>query len=188
MCKKYCLQNNYFLIIIVFILSCYEIVADEIVKDDCNKLYIRLGIENMFHVGESMDKADESFINPVIDIGRQISNRLVLSIRYLPIFAYFQEEDKEVVFGTGAGGALRFYLNKKEKKGFFSELHEIILLHENKFENNNSNINFYSAVGIGYQFNQQWDIILRLGHISNADLKEENKGTDLLGIGCGYSF
>ncbi|HOK08266.1 MAG TPA: acyloxyacyl hydrolase [Candidatus Hydrogenedens sp.] len=190
MFKINCLQKYNIILIVLFLvgISITSTTSSEEIKEEQPKnLRIRLGFENMFHAGEASDKADEIFFNPTIDIEKKVSPRTALSLRCIPAFFYIQDKNIEEVFGAGVGGTIRIYI-KKEERGFFSEIHEVILFHKNKFEGNSSNINFYSSLGIGYQFNKEWDILFQLGHISNADLKENNKGTDLMGIGIGYTF
>lgn len=156
-------------------------------NDNC-KLKLRLELGSSFRVGQKEDDVDGTMVSSTLDIGKELSPRTTLSLRILPVFGYFQEGNVEDVAGFGVGGALRIYLKKNQEKGFFTEIHEVVCLHENKFEGNDSNLNFYSAIGIGYQFCPHWDILLRFGHISNAEIKDRNEGTNLLGLGIGYTF
>lgn len=173
---------------ILFFLVLQSINAED--KCDINdcKLRLRLELGSSFRVGHDGDKSDGLMFSSIFDLGKEFFSRTNLSLRILPVFGYIQEGNVEDLIGFGLGGAIRIFFKKNQEKGFFTEAHEIICIHENKFEGNDSNINFYSSVGIGYQFSHNWDILLRFGHISNANIKSANEGMNLLGIGIGYVF
>lgn len=177
-------------IFITFILLLSQSVFSDNVcerNDDC-KLKLRFEVGSSVRAGHERDKPDGMMFSSIFDIGKELSPRTNLSLRLLPIFGYIQEGSFEDIIGFGIGGALRIYFKEKQKKGFFTEINEVVCVHENKFVGNDSNINFYSSVGLGYQFCPNWDILLRFGHISNADLKSANEGVNLLGLGVGYTF
>lgn len=178
-----------FFITLIFICSfSLYVFSDETCEaKNCN-LKLRLEMGSSFRIAHDSNDADGVLISSTVDIGKELSPRTTLSLRLLPVFGYIQEGNIEDIIGFGAGGALRIYFKKNQEKGFFTELHEVVCLNENKFEGNDSNINFYSAIGIGYQFCPNWDMLLRFGHISNANIKDDNEGTNLLGFGVGYTF
>ena len=182
------LQRKIFVTFIFVLLFSHLVFSDEVCdKNDC-KLKLRFELGSSLRVGHDEDKVDGTMVTSIFDIGKELSPRTNLSLRLLPVFGYIQEGNIEDVIGFGVGGVLRIYFKKTQDKGFFAEIHEVICVHENKFLGNDSNVNFYSSAGIGYQFCANWDLLLRFGHISNADIKNENEGVNLLGLGIGYTF
>lgn len=184
------LQSKIFItLIFIFFLSLY-VFSDETceTQNGNSNLKLRLELGSSFRIAHDNNDADGVLISSSVDIGKEFSPRTTLSLRLFPVFGYIQEGNIDDIIGFGVGGALRVYFKKNQEKGFFTEIQEVVCLHENKFERNDSNINFYSAIGIGYQFCPNWDMLLRFGHISNANIKDNNDGTNLLGFGVGYTF
>ena len=165
------LQLNFFItLIFVFCFSLHVFSEETCEVKNCD-LKLRLELGSSFRIAHNSNDADGVLISSSVDIGKELSPRTTLSLRLLPVFGYIQEGNIEDIIGFGAGAALRIYFKKNQEKGFFTEIHEVVCIHENKFEENDSNINFYSAIGIGYQLCPNWDMLLRFGHISNADIK-----------------
>ncbi len=189
-----CLQLKIFIIFILILFYSQTVFSQQTCRtsEACESkecpLKIRLELGSSLRVGHDSEDSDGVLIFSNLDIGKELSPRTTLSLRILPVFGYIQEGNVEDVVGCGLGGAFRIYFKKNQEKGFYTELQEVVCLHENKFEGNSSNVNFYSAIGLGYQFCRDWDILLRFGHISNADIKKENEGVNLLGLGIGYTF
>ncbi|GEM_PF-1297097 len=185
----YLQSKNFITLILVLFFSQYVFSDEnEICETNICKTKLRLEISPSFRVGHEGKDTDGILLSSSFDIGKELSPRTTLSLRLLPVFGYIQEGNIDNLIGLGVGGALRIYFRHNQEKGFFTEIHEVILLHENKFEGNTSNINFYSSIGLGYQFCSHWDMLLKFGHISNANIKEENEGINILGLGIGYSF
>lgn len=182
------LQVNFFITLIFVFFFSFYVLADETCGEKNCDLKLRLEVGSSFRIDHNGNDPDGVLVSSTIDIGKELSPRTTLSLRLLPVFGYIQEGNIEDIVGFGAGGALRIYFKKNQEKGFFTEIHEVVCLHENKFEGNDSNVNFYSAIGVGYQFCPNWDMLLRFGHISNADIKDNNEGINLLGLGIGYTF
>jgi hypothetical protein len=127
------------------------------------------------------------------------SARCTLGLRLMPLFVYAQDTpgdglcrhaqyDDSSVVGGGAGLALRVYSRNGEYRGWFGEAQVNALGHDGQFNKNSSNLNFLSGIGVGYKFANDWHTVLRIEHISNARLGNDNAGTNLLGLGVGYSF
>ncbi len=187
--KKVIYYKEIFLLLLVLLLFFSQLIfSDEICNTNNCKLKLRFELGSSLRVGHDGDKVDGSMFTSIFDIGKELSPRTNLSLRLLPVFGYIQEDNAEDIFGFGIGGVLRVYLKQDQEKGFFVEVHEVVCVHENKFVGNDSNVNFYSSAGIGYQFCPNWDILLRFGHISNADIKNANEGVNLFGLGVGYTF
>ena len=126
---------------------------------------------------------------------------LTLGLRMMPLLVYGQDDvdgdwdclcrddhGGDTVWGAGAGLTLRLYQVPGEYRGLFGEIQTNVLAHDGHFNGNGSNVNFLSAIGIGYQFRNDWHATLKFGHISNAGLDDDNSGTNVLGLGIGYRF
>lgn len=186
--KQNCLHVKIIIIFTLIVFFCQLTFSDETCKEEPTRLKLRLELGSSMRIGHSSDETDGVLLSSIFDVGKELSPRTTLSLRLMPFFAYIQENNVEDVAGLGVGGAFRFFFTKNQEKGFFTEIHEIVCLHEHKFEGNSSNLNFFSGIGLGYKFCPNWDMILRFGHISNANLKDDNDETNILGINVGYTF
>jgi len=94
----------------------------------------------------------------------------------------------DTVWGGGFGLGTRIYQVKVEQRGLFLDLGVSALFHDGEFNGNSSSINFKSGIGVGYQFKFGLNTVMRLDHISNAGLGDENSGANVVGIGLGFRF
>ncbi len=115
--------------------------------------------------------------------------RMTLGLRAYPAFYYMphKSSDKEV-FGAAFGVTSRCYQNAEELNGWFGEIGGSLLWHSNHFSENGSKVNFYLEAGAGYQFENDWHVALKYGHISNASTNSDNAGINALGLAVGYTF
>jgi hypothetical protein len=116
------------------------------------------------------------------------SARVTLGLRLLPIFLYEPGHGGETVAGGGIGLSARLYEMAEEHRGFFGEITLNALAHNNEIPENSSSVNFLSSLGAGYQFQNDWHIVVRVQHISNAGLGSDNTGANGIALGFGYSF
>ncbi len=98
------------------------------------------------------------------------------------------EDSDDTVWGAGFGLGARIYQVKNEQRGLFLDLGVSALFHDGEFNGNNSNINFMSGIGVGYQFKFGLNTVVHLDHISNAGLGDENSGANVIGVGLGFRF
>lgn len=103
-------------------------------------------------------------------------------------FDWDNDYGDESIFGLGFGVAARFYTKKDAYNGLFFEVAGHAIVHDDQFPGNDSSVNFYTTGGIGYQFKNNWHLIAKYGHISNAGLSSDNAGANVVSIGVGYSF
>ena len=166
----------------------------------------RVELNNDFGVHQgSQDRSSDYSINGIVEYEVPATPRTTLGLRLMPLFVYTQDEEEddyrffdrifhddddsgETVWGGGFGLGGRIYSVKDEYRGWFGEVGVTALLHSNEFNGNNSNINFISVFGVGYQFKADWHVQLHYQHISNASLGSENSGANSLGLGVGYRF
>lgn len=166
----------------------------------------RLELNNDFGVHQgSQDRSGDYSINGIVEYEVPATPRTTLGLRLMPLFAYSQDGDDDyrhfrkifddngsddggTVWGGGFGLAGRVYQVKDEYRGWYGEASVSTLLHSNEFNGNNSNINFATGLGVGYQFKSDWHVQLHYQHISNGSLGTKNSGANSLGIGVGYRF
>lgn len=108
-----------------------------------------------------------------------------IGLRVIPAFIGF---DDNTIYGAGVGIATRVYANKQALDGLFGEIAISSILQSECFCRNSSRANFLSEAGIGYKFSNDWHATLKIQHLSNAGLSDDNGGLDSLGISVGYTF
>jgi len=169
------------------------------IKDGAWRLEIR-GARGLESGGEHRD--DDIFAAAAVEYEFPLAGRATLGFRLLPIFVYEQGDgtnydrlrgylrgdDNDTVAGGGIGIAARVYARKREHRGFFFEVNTHALIHGGEFDGNDSNVNFLSGVGLGYQFRFGMHTSVKWQHISNAGLGEVNDGSNILGVGIGFRF
>lgn len=166
----------------------------------------RLELNNDFGVHQgSRDRSGDYSLNAVVEYEVPATSRTTLGLRLMPLFLYAQDdnresnllerwfdddnyEDGDTVFGAGVGLSARIYQVKDEYRGLFGEVSVTALGHAGEFNGNNSNLNFMTALGVGYQFKSDWHVQVHYQHISNGSLGSRNSGANTLGIGIGYRF
>lgn len=113
--------------------------------------------------------------------------RTTLGLKAYPLFTYNQDGGGTVV-GGGLGLGARHYFAGDDRSGWFGEGTVGLMGHSNEFNGNSSNINFMTGLGLGYQFENDWHVTAQFHHFSNAGFGDTNSGTNVLGLGIGYSF
>jgi opacity protein-like surface antigen len=150
------------------------------------------------------DRDGDVMISGTVDYEFPTTPHTTLSLRGMPLFLYEQDEiadnwwrdlfkhreaaHEDTVFGAGAGLAGRIYQKADVYEGLFAEVQLLALVHSGKIEGDDSNVDFLSGIGVGYQFNSNWDALLRFEHVSNAGLGDPNSGVNALRLGVGYRF
>lgn len=150
------------------------------------------------------DRDGDYFVSGTVDYEIPATPHTTLSLRGMPLFVYEQDEvsydslkqilrkhesvHDDTVIGAGLGLAGRVYQKANVYEGFFAELELLALGHSGKIEGDDSNIDFLSGIGVGYQFNSHWEALVRFEHISNGGLGEPNSGVNAVRLGVGYRF
>lgn len=151
------------------------------------------------------DRSGDFGLNGVVEYEVPATSRTTLGLRLMPLFLYTQDdardrdflgrvlagqrhENGDSVYGAGLGLSGRIYQVKDEYRGWYGELAATMLVNENSFNGNSSNLNFLTSFGIGYQFKSDWHAQVHYQHISNASLGSRNSGANTVGLGIGYRF
>lgn len=165
----------------------------------------RLELNTNFGVHQgSRDRSGDFSLIGLVDYEVPANARMTLSLRLMPLFVYTQDggedgdwlgdlfhnndRNDDTVWGAGVGVVGRIYQKKDVYEGWYGEAGVTAMFHNNEFVGNNSNLNFLTTLGVGYQFKNDWHLQLHYQHISNGSLGSRNSGANTLGIGLGYRF
>ncbi len=144
-------------------------------------------------VGEQWPEREEDyFLLAAAEYEWPVQDRITLAARGYPLFFYnlrgSVKDRKDDIFGVGVGAALRFYAQEIKSKGFYGEIGSAVLWHDDYMPGNGSKVNFLSDAGIGYDFGNSWAVTLKIFHLSNAGLDDDNAGFDGLTFGVSKTF
>lgn len=115
--------------------------------------------------------------------------RVGLGIQGYPLFAYRADIDHDTIYGLAAGLALRVYQHKGSLSGLYAEAGTAALVTNKRFAASDSDLNFLSQLGVGYQFKMVGlNLSLKYQHLSNAGISDYNPGVDAVAVGVGYRF
>ncbi|MBI2431700.1 MAG: acyloxyacyl hydrolase [Candidatus Hydrogenedentes bacterium] len=141
-----------------------------------------------YHSGRRSRSGDLQLIGEV-EYEVPAAERCTLGLRLLPLFVYDQDDaDEDTVWGGGVGLAARYYQVPGEYRGWFGELGAAVLGHSGNINGNDANFNFMLGAGVGYQFKNNWHAALKVNHISNAGLSDDNAGANTVNLAVGYRF
>lgn len=98
------------------------------------------------------------------------STRYLTNIGFMPVFRWQKDSRKGLYLEGGVGVNL------------FSELYNN---NDRKFS---TAFQFSEHVGVGYVFDNKWDVSLKAQHFSNASIKKPNPGENFVVLGVKYSF
>lgn len=122
-----------------------------------------------------------------------LREKLTVGLRFIPLFFYDADDNADDnypetdIAGVGAGLTLRYYPGEAQD-GWFFELAESIVGHEEKFNGNSGSVNFMTELGVGYEFTNDIHVSGRWRHLSNAGLADKNSGVNAFGLSIGFSF
>lgn len=134
------------------------------------------------------DRSDDSVITGNVEYEWPVYARCTLGLRAYPLFLYNQDDGDPTVWGGGVGVVGRIYQRKDERTGFFVEGGVAVLGHDNKIEDNSSNVNFLPQAGVGYQWKSGWHTTIQIQHLSNGSLASRNAGANSIGVAVGFTF
>ena len=137
------------------------------------------------------DRKGDYYIADSIEYEWPVYKPMSMGIRYYPKFVYFQSEhekgQRDTVYAQACGFVFRIY-PEKNFKSLFSEIGSSIMWNESLYNYNASHINILTEIGIGYKFDSNFHVSLKIQHISNANLKSPNYGINGLALSIGYTF
>lgn len=85
-----------------------------------------------------------------------------------------------------------FRFQRDDGLGFYAEAGIGVHLLSEKYDNNDdrlsTNFQFGDHVGVGYVFNKNWEVALKMQHFSNGGIKKPNSGVDYGVVKLSYRF
>ncbi len=139
-------------------------------------------------VGDNDERDGDALLTVAADYEWNIFARTTLGLRGYPLFYYHQHFDDKDILGLGAGFVARVYQNK-DLDGLFGELAVSGVGHTDYIAGNGSLFNFFSEAGVGYHLpGSGWHLLLKVQHLSNADLNDDNSATNTISLNAGYAF
>ncbi len=157
----------------------------------------RLTVEGMGAFDDAdADRGGDIYSSAQAEYEIPLGKRFAMGLRVAPAFLYYEDEDDDrdhdgsggLMYGGGAGIAFRLYQRAEERTGWYGEIGTVVLATTGKLEGNGSHVNFKSDVGIGYQFRSGFHAAVKLEHISNAGIDDDNDGVNGAGLAVGYRF
>ncbi len=141
-----------------------------------------------WHAGSTERRGDVG-LRLTLDYEVPVFKHLTVSPRAIPLMYWEENNDgNNHIVAAGLGFSLRGYFKKHEYRGFYAELAGMGIFQSDTFEDNNGWFNFMEEIGVGYVFKSDWSASAKVGHISNAELFEDNAGVNFFALGVGYSF
>lgn len=133
-------------------------------------------------------KLGDAYYSGVLEYEFGVLPALKLGLRVQPLFLYPTKDDKWPMYGCGVGLAGRLYTHPADYKGLFVEASVSPLWHSDTFVHSSSRLDFLSEAGIGYKFDCNLHLTLKVEHISNGGLYDKSAGVNGVGLGLGFSF
>lgn len=96
----------------------------------------------------------------------------------------------ESLFDFGFTPILRW--NAQNGAGWYGEAgvgaHVLSELYNNNGREFSTKLQFASHIGLAYEFQDRWTLMLKLEHISNGGIKRPNPGANFIGVQVGKGF
>ncbi|WP_410505613.1 acyloxyacyl hydrolase [Janthinobacterium sp.] len=85
-----------------------------------------------------------------------------------------------------------FRFERDDKKGFYAEggigVHMLSKLYDNDDYRLSTHFQFGDHIGVGYVFDNKWELGMKIQHFSNGGYKKPNTGVNFLNIKASYHF
>lgn len=98
--------------------------------------------------------------------------------------------ETDYLYDIGLTPVFRF--QRDDKRGFYGEaaigVHYLSELYNNAGKRLSTRFQFGDHIGVGYVFNNNVDVGLRIQHISNGSIKKPNSGVDFAILRVAYRF
>jgi lipid A 3-O-deacylase len=98
--------------------------------------------------------------------------------------------DKQHLIDFGFTPVFRY--ENKNKLGFYAEIGVGAHVLSHTYDNNDDGLStayqFGDHIGVGYVFNKNWEVALKMQHFSNGGIKKPNSGVDYGVLKLAYRF
>jgi hypothetical protein len=96
----------------------------------------------------------------------------------------------QYLMDLGFTPVLRF--QRDDKKGFYAEagigVHYLSKLYDNNDNRLSTHFQFGDHIGLGYVFDNKWELGMKIQHFSNGGYKKPNSGVNFLNLKASYRF
>jgi len=177
------------------VISCSKAFCGEMgFFDDFNQGHWRF--ESMGGIGlsssdESDRKGDYYFASSIGYEWPIYKSRREVGLRGYPILLYDQDRnDKDMsdtVYAAAFGPVIRWYESTNHKGGYL-EIGVSLLWNSHLFRSNAARWNALTEMGVGYKFDSDWHVALKLQHISNGQTRSPNNGVNAVALCFGFAF
>lgn len=85
-----------------------------------------------------------------------------------------------------------FRFQRDDKRGFYAEggvgVHWLSKLYDNDDNKLSTHFQFGDHIGVGYVFDNKWELGLKIQHFSNGGYKKPNSGVNFINVKASYAF
>lgn len=150
-----------------------------------------LGGIGLSSTGESDREGDYYFATSLGYEWPEKKSHREIGLRLYPFFLYDQDRNdkgwNDTVYAVAFGPVVRWYDSTNHKGGFL-EVGVSLMWNSRLFRSNASNWNVFPELGIGYRFDSNWHVALKMQHISNANTRSPNAGVNAVAFCFGFAF
>lgn len=176
----------------LFAVAATALVAQSAFAFDVNSAYAEYGTSSkvkMARLGATQDfKPEWSWFN---SNGTHVTGYWDASIGFWRAERWDNVPDaRKNIVDIGFTPVFRF--EKTNKKGFYVEggigAHLMSRTYNNNDDRLSTAFQFGDHIGVGYVFDNKWDIALKAQHFSNGGIKKPNSGVDFLVLKAAYRY
>ncbi len=140
---------------------------------------------------ESDRKGDYYFASSIGYEWPVYGSRREVGLRGYPVLLYDQDRNdkgrNDTVYAAAFGPVIRWYESTNHKGGYL-EIGVSLMWNSHLFRSNSARWNALTEFGVGYKFDSDWHVALKLQHISNGQTRPTNKGVNAVALCFGFAF
>lgn len=176
----------------LFAIAAAALAAQSAFAFDINSAYMEYGSASklkMVRLGATQDfKPEWSWFN---SNGTHVAGYWDASIGFWRASQWHNVPDmNKNIVDIGFTPVFRF--EKTNKKGFYLEggigAHVLSRTYNNNDDHLSTAFQFGDHIGVGYVFDNKWDVAIKAQHYSNGGIKNPNSGVDVLMVKAAYRY
>ncbi len=176
----------------LFAVAAVGMAAQSAFAFDVNSAYVEYGSGpkvQMVRLGATQDfKPDWSWFN---SNGTHLTGYWDASVGFWEARQWDNVPDAKKHFGD-IGFTPVFRFENTNKKGFYVEggigAHVLSRLYDNNRKHLSTAFQFGDHIGVGYVFDNKWEVALKAQHYSNGGIKEPNSGVNFVVMKVAYRY
>ena len=184
------LWRRWLVVILLFLVGTHVAIADDgALREAFDNGQWRVESQAYWAVySRKTEREGDKYVSVFVEYEMPVSPHFTVGLRGYPAFYFDPHKDVDAVFGVGLGASTRYYLADADYHGWYLEGAASGLYQSDYFQKNGSRFNFMLEFGGGYKFQNNWNVAIKYGHISNAHIASDNAGLNSFGLGIGYTF